>query len=179
MRKTAFPSVFLTVVILVTTSCNLGDALSVKVDADFDIDLPVEVTGQEMKTGPFSFSSTKTIDLSKEPALVDYLDNVKSITLKELSTTISGLSKDVTLLQATLTITGGTHTASWSVSNKALKNGETLTGGNDNGQYDAISSMLTALGSVTVTFTGTSDVNNVVFTLKNALKTQIAAGLGG
>ncbi len=170
---------FAVAIMMVASSCDLGNALSVKVDADFNIDVPVEVNGPDMKTGPYAFDATKTIDLSKEAALVDYLDNVKSITLKTLTTTITGLSKDVTLLTATLSITDGTNTASWTFTNKALKNNETLTVGNDSGQYDKISTMLSALGTVTVTFNGNSDVNDVIFTLSNALQTQIAAGIGG
>jgi len=157
---------------------SISNLLVVKVDTDIVVDLPVEVTSADMKTGgSYPFSVSKTFNPTDEPELVDYVDRIKSIDLSTMSATIVSTSDAFSLLTGTLVVSGNGETVSWSFTNASIDDGTTLDLANDDGQFDTISTMLSATGDVTIDFSGTSSMPAIQFVLQAVLSSIVSAGI--
>lgn len=165
-------------ILLLGTGCSaIQDALKVEFETDFTIDLPISMMDPEVKMGPYPFDVSRTLDLSGDESLTDYIDRIRSIELTQIVSTVTDLSEAIQLINATLTVTGNGETAEWTFNNLDITNGTILSLANDNGQLATISSILSSMGVVTVRFQGMSNTTGVEYTLSNVLSTLVTAGL--
>ena len=157
---------------LVFAGCEKAkDALDVTFPADFQADLNVEVLAGSR--GPFYAS--ETIDPTADPEIAKYLNKIKSWEIQEVTGEIIDISKNVTLVTADLNVYSVTHYATWHFQNEALFLGKTLTLDNANGQWDTIALILDEKTVFTIDVSGSTDQNNVTFTIRVTIKTKVTA----
>ncbi len=128
--KTKISFVLALVLILTAGSCQkIKDALTVKVDTEFKVDLPVVIGGDLLKSmGLYPFSASETLDLASNETVQDYKNRIKGYDVTGVTGTISGLpaSTSITLATAKLTISSpGFTTQEWNFTNLAIANGNT------------------------------------------------------
>jgi hypothetical protein len=89
--------------------------------------------------------------------------------------TLSELSTDVTLANATLLVATDSNSAEWNFTNLVLTNGTVITFDDTTSQWARINDILDEQKTITVTFSGTSNQTNVTFTLTVNLATKVTA----
>ncbi len=153
--------------ILILSSCQkIKDLLAVKVDANFSVDLPINIQSPELKSSAMgTFSSTNTFNPLSNADLADYKSKIQGFSLTSLDGTVSDLSANVTLTNAVLKISTATNSTQWTFTNLSLTNGTTVTFDNANGQFAKINTILEEQTSITVEFSGTADKKDVTFKL--------------
>ncbi|MBT3244425.1 MAG: hypothetical protein HN352_14845 [Bacteroidetes bacterium] len=177
MIKKSF--IFLGVILLMgSVGCtDLGSLFSVKVETDFKIDVPVDVSAPLMKTGPFAFDATKVYDPLSNADLEEYKDQIGDIDLSAITGTIKDLSESTVLTETNLKVSGNGSEVSWDFDNVTLSNGTELSLPDEGTKYTTLSSILKSLEEVTVELSGNSSVNNVTYTLELKLSTTLTVGL--
>jgi len=171
-------SFFLLVAVLLINGCNdLRSYVKTDIDIDFPINLAVIVDNPGMKSTPFPFDATMSIDLSGDEQLAEYLDNIHEITVTDISATVSDLDQSIVLTDVTLIISGNDQSVNWNFDNITITNGVTLELSNTNQEFDTLSAILSALSDIEVQFTGFSDTSGIEYTLEVILNTTVTVGL--
>jgi len=176
MKKTVFLALFALVALTLSSCQKIKDSLTVDVPVTFDVELDV-TTGSDLKSNPGAFSSSKTFDPAGDEDLAQYLSKIQGYELTGMTGVVSGLSESLTIESATLTVTNGSKTASWTVTNLPISDGTALSLTNDGGQWTTIGEMMGELKTITVTFAGVSDKPNVVYTLICTFEALVKAGI--
>jgi hypothetical protein len=174
------------VVLLAFSSCQkIKDSLTVKVPVEFNNDLQVKPKGPELKSGNFyEFKAEVTFNPSTDPTVIKYKEKIKSITASGISYTPTGLSQDIVITTANLSIfaidtgTGTPIVISWVLSNVTLKNGNLVALGDpSSGSLDALSLLLDGTADIKVTWTGYQNVPVNEYTFTTTLKAEVLAYL--
>ena len=160
------------ITLLVFAGCEKAkEALDVTFDATFHADLNVEVPVADRG----SFYASETIDPLADPNIEKYLDKIKSWEIQEVTGEIIEISKNITLVTADLIVYSASKSATWHFENEALFLGKTLTLDNANGQWDTIALILDEKTVFTIDISGSTDQDNVTFTIRVTIKTKVTA----
>jgi len=182
--KTRISFALALILILTAGSCQkIKDALTIKVDTEFTVDLPVVIGGEPLKSiGLYPYSATETLDLESNETVQNYKDRIKGYEVTGVSGTISGLASDfsLTLATAKLTISSPDFTTQeWSFTNLVITNGTAITFDNEGDKWGTVNSMLYEGNEITITFSGTSNVPSVNFLLQLLIEVAVEAGILG
>jgi hypothetical protein len=151
--------------------------LDVKFDAKFETNVPVVVEPADLKKTLYGvFYASATIDPMSNSDFAEYADKIKDISIKSVTAEVISISKPAVLLSADLTISSeGVSPAAWSFSNENLEVGKTLTLDNGAGQWSRVQTMLNNKKLITVVIEGSTDEDNLTFTLKVTINTEVTA----
>lgn len=182
--KTRISFALALILILTTGSCQkIKDALTMKVDAEITVDLPVTIGGEPLKSvGLYPFTTSETLDLESNETVQQYKDRIRGYEVTGVTGTISGLATDfsLTLATATLSISSpGFTTQEWSFTNLVITNGTSVTFDNEGDKWGTVNEMLFEGNEITVTFSGSSNVPSVNYTLRLLIEVAIEAGILG
>ena len=172
------------ILILTAGSCQkIKDALTIKVDTEFTVDLPVVIGGEPLKSmGLYPFSVSETLDLENNETIQTYKDRIKGYELTGVTGTISGLASgfSLTLATARLTISSpGFTTQEWTFTNLVITNGTSITFDNEGDKWGTVDDMLFEGNEITLTFSGSSNVPSLNYTLRLLIEVAVEAGILG
>jgi hypothetical protein len=164
--------------VLIYTGCEKTKSLlDVTFDADFDTNLNVvvEPAGDEKALNGVFYASAE-IDPMSNNDFAEYAEKIKNIKVKSVVAEVTSISMPAVLLSADLTISSdGVDPASWAFANEDLHQGKTFTLGNENGQWDRVQAMLNNQNLINVVIEGSTDEDNLEFTLKVTIRTEVVA----
>lgn len=164
--------------LMIYTGCEKTKSLlDVTFDADFDtiLDVIVEPAGGE-KVSSGVFYASAEIDPMSNDDFAEYAEKIKDIGVKSIIAEVTSISMPAVLLSADLTISSdNVDPASWAFANEDLHQGKTFTLGNENGQWDRVQTMLNNQNLITVVMEGSTDEENLEFTLEVTIGTEVVA----
>lgn len=175
MKKRTFAVSLLSLVLILSSCQKVKDALTVKVDAKFTVNLPVTTSPSPLKSTMEAFSSTNTFDPLNDEQLAAYKNRINGFDLTNMTGTISQLSADVTLNNAKLKVFTASNSTEWNFTNLHLTNGTVINFDNTAGQWAKINTILGEQKVITVTFSGDASQTNVTFTLEVLFGTKVTA----
>lgn len=175
MKKRTIAVSLLSLVLILSSCQKIKDILTTKIDADFSLSLPVEISSSPLKSTAGTFLSTSTLDPLSDEDLAQYKDKIKSFELTGLTGTISELSADVTLTNTRLLVNTDSNSAEWNFTNLPLTNGTVITFDNTTSQWAKINEILDEQKVITITFSGTSSQTGVTFNLEVEFVTVVSA----
>lgn len=152
--------------------------VDVKFNTDLSADLGVTIPSYNMKAAVlegFEFSESATIDIRSDSEIDKYFDKLKSFDVQELTGTVKSVSKPVTIISGTLSITSGSTVASWSVSDFDVVVGSQIVLDNGDGQWDKVNKILDAKKEFTVKIVGLTDTDDVTFVIEVVIKVKVTA----
>jgi len=171
-------SVIATTVIL--NSCEtVKDLNTVDFDATFSGNLDCTTAGGGKSTldNPV-FGGSVEIVPTEDPNVNLYLNNIQKYEIESVKATIMSMSQEnVTIISADLNIHNFQYDAIWSFENELLTTGKTIAFGNENGQWDTVSSILKDGQEFTIILTGEADFTAVTFTVKVEIETKVEANV--
>lgn len=172
----------LSVILLVSialASCEKIDKLNtVKFDATFSDNLECTTAGVKSTELVPTFSASVEIDPTSDPNVNVYLNNIKQYEIQSVKATITSMSQEnVTVTSADFSIYNFQSEAMWHFENELLTTGKVITFGNEDGQWDTVSSILKDGQEFTVIITGEADFSAVTFTLKVEIETKVEANV--
>ncbi|NOX87064.1 MAG: hypothetical protein GXO86_14075 [Chlorobi bacterium] len=155
------------------SGCNKAkEALDVTFNANYKTNLNVDVPAVARSV---TFSESETIDPASDPEVSKYWDKIKKFEVQEITGSIISISKNVTLVSATLSVFNETKNAQWTFTNVPLAVGTTLTLDNSNGQWDTVAQILQDKKVFTVSVNGEVSEGDVSFTILVTIKTKVTA----
>ncbi len=156
------------------TGCEkVKDIADVKFNANYTTDLNINVTPGRDINGTFSESAT--INPTSDEQVEQYLDLIKSWEVTGLTGEFLNTSQDFTLVNTEFTISSEDKSAVWQFSDIAVTDGTALTLDNANGQWDTVNQILAEKQTFTVTFSGETDTDEVSFTMRITIQTEVTA----
>ncbi len=176
MKKSIFLLLVPAIIISLGSCQKIKDSLTVDVPVEFEVDLDV-TTGSDLKSNPGVFFAEDTFDPAGSEELEEYLEKIQGYTLTGMQGTVEGLTEQVTLITAQLSVSNGTETVQWTFSDLTINNGSVLSLTNDNGQWTTISEMLSEMQVITVSFGGLADKPGVVWSLICHFEALVKAGI--
>jgi len=161
---------------MVFSGCNeTKELLDVTFEADYTTDLPIVVTPSTLKATNGVFESSTTIDPMSNSDLATYANNIQSIEIIEATATILSVSTNA-VMSADVDITSGTlPAASWVFTDQPIQEGTVITLGNENGQLEKLSNILSAKNVFTVDVVGQTDVDDMTFTMSVTIRAFVTA----
>jgi len=169
----------LVLVPFVFSSCQkIKDALTVKQDVSFTIDMPVTVGGTELKSNPLTYPFRESVvsDPMTNTTVQQYAEQIKGFALTELTLKVNDISDaPITLSGTQLEIKAtvdGTEIKVILNADQAWNNGDTKTIGNED--WSKIEQMMDALVPITCTVTGNCDKPSATFTLSAVLNSEVS-----
>jgi hypothetical protein len=165
---------------LIFVGCEKAD---IEFESTFTADLNCKVPAGSREING-NFNSSAVIDLTSDPNVNKYLDNIKSLDILSLKGTITAISKDATLTTTTLKIiipkvgVPTSDTISWMFTDILIKDSTgviTTLEGNDPEKAISWGSLPADYHTIGVSTTGTTDKDDVTFTIEVAIKTKFVA----
>ncbi|MCD6544280.1 MAG: hypothetical protein J7K34_07200 [Flavobacteriaceae bacterium] len=172
------------IILLIGVSFSSCDDIESLADFDFnsnlgaDLNVVVPATGAmkaTVKIGGISFSEEEIIDPLADSQIKKYLDNLKSFDVQEITGTVKRVSKPVTIVSGNITISQGSKSASWSVTNFDVVNGAKIILDSGEGQWATVNQILKSKGKFTAKIVGTVDNSDVSFTIYILIKVKVVA----
>lgn len=180
MKKVSFILMFVVATAFILNSCDtVKDLNTVNFDATFsgNIDCVTAGGGKSTLNNPV-FSGSVEIVPTDDPNVNIYLTNIQKYDIESIKITILSMSQEnVTIISADLTVHNFQHDADWAFQNELLTTGKTITLGNENGQWDTVSSILKDGQEFSVILTGEADFSAVTFTVKIEIETKVEANV--
>jgi hypothetical protein len=166
--------------IISLASCDKIESLAdVHFDTNLVADLNVAISGESKKstaTESYYFNESVSVDPRQDPDIDKYFDKLKGYKVNKVTGTIKSVNGGpVTILNGNLTIMSGDISATWEVKDFVVKQGATLTLGNENGQWDDLQKVLDEKKAFTVTVEGATDKGGVVFLLSVDIDVTVTA----
>lgn len=179
MNKNSFSYLVTILSILLFTGCEkVKDLNTINFDADFSTAIECETHGLKSPANNPVFSASAVIEPTSDPNVNIYLNNIRNYDIQAVKATITSMSQEnVTIISADLDIYNFQYDAKWTFQNELLTTGKTFTLGNENGQWDTVSSILKDGQEFTVIITGEADFSNITFTLKVDIETRVEANV--
>ncbi len=162
-------------------SCEKIKSLAdVKFNAELAGDLNITISQGAQKSAvlsdTYNFSKSVEVNLRSDPEIDKYFDKLKSFDVQSVTCTANSVyGGPVNITNATLVIQSETTSATWYVKNFTLENGASLTLDNNNNQWDNVNTILNNKENFTISVEGTTDKDNVSFTLHVVIKTRVTA----
>ena len=172
------------IILLIGVSFSSCDDIESLADFDFnsnlgaDLNVVVPATGAmkaTVKIGGISFSEEEIIDPLADSQIKKYLDNLKSFDVQEITGTVKRVSKPVTIVSGNITISQGSKSTSWSVTNFDVVNGAKIILDSGEGQWATVNQILKSKGKFTAKIVGTVDNSDVSFTIYILIKVKVVA----
>jgi hypothetical protein len=162
---------------IIFTSCDKVDNLNTKTfDATFSGDLDCSTVGKKSTQVVPTFGGSVVIEPTSDPNVNLYLNNIEKYDIQTVKATITSMSQEnVTVTSAYLLIKNFQYQAQWDFLNELLTTGKTITLGNEDGQWDTVSSILKDGQEFTILITGDADFSGVTFTIKVEIETKVEA----
>ncbi len=161
------------------SSCDEIESLAdINFTSQLSADLNVDIPAQEFKSAEMaaiSFSEQTTIDPQADSNIEKYFDNLKSFDVQNVTGTVKSVSAPVKILSGTISVIGGSRTASWTITNFDVVNGASVTLDNSAGQWDTINKILDNKQTFTARIEGTVDRDDVSFTISILIKIKVVA----
>ena len=180
MKKTSAFLILMVVISIMLSSCDkVKDLNTVNFDATFSGDIDCVTAGGLKSTlnNPV-FSGSVEIVPTEDPNVNIYLSNIQKYEIESVKATITSMSQEnVTIISADLTVHNFQHDAVWAFQNELLTTGKTITFGNENVQWDTVSSILKDGQEFTIILTGEADFTAVTFTVKVEIETKVEANV--
>jgi len=164
-------NVFLAAIIVFMAACT-KDALDITFDANYNVDIPVAVTGAKAE---YDFAVSDTIDPTADSEVAKYLDRIKKWELNGLETKFTELTEDFKLINAKLSVESGDFLAEWTFENVDVTEAYNMILQNLNGQFDEINKILASKKSFIISFVGKTDKKDIAFKLGTLVKTKVTA----
>lgn len=183
MKRTFYFAVSVLLVAGLTSCSQIRDLLTINVETEFNVTLPVSVDELSTKsTQSYPFSAETTFDPLTADELLDYTARISQIELTDIVATIQEVSEDFTLLNATLLISGedadgNALQVEWTFTNVTITEGFVLTLTHAAGEFTTLSSILTGMGEVAVSFSGNSSVPGVTYEVLTQMFADVTVGL--
>jgi len=176
MMKTSYLAGIFMLTMLVVSSCNkVKDLTTVNFDADFSTNLDCVVPASSRAVVP-TFSASAVINPTSDPNVNLYLNSIDGYEIQSINATVTSISQEnVTLVSGDLTIQNFQSNAQWAFQNELLNVGKTFALGNENGQWNTVSSILKDGQEFTVVITGETDFADVTFTIHVDIATKVTA----
>ncbi|MFA6127951.1 MAG: hypothetical protein WC699_11640 [Bacteroidales bacterium] len=175
MKKRILSISLLSFVLILSSCQKIKDLLTVKVDTDFTVNLPVTIGTSPLKSTLGTFNSTETFDPLSNADLATYKENIKGFDLNSMTGTVSELSEEVTLTDATLVVSTSLNSTQWHFTNLQITNGTVIQFDDAAGQWTKVNDILEEQTEITVNLSGTANKTNVTFTLAVTLGVQVSA----
>ena len=158
---------------IVFSGCKkVEDALEVTFDTTLTKDLNIDVPGDTKSGVTGTFDESVTIDPNDDANFAEYKEMIKNIEVSEVTGKITSVTNgDFNVSNLNITV----GTAQWTFANVAVTQGASLTLDNANGQWDTIKSLLNGKEAFTATATGTTDKDDVKFTIQIKIKAKVTA----
>ena len=163
------------------SSCDDVESLAdIKFNSQFSADLNVNIPAAgsmkaTVKGGGISFAGQATIDPLSDTNIKKYIDKLKSFDVQEITGTFKKVSKPVTIESGKITISQGSKTASWSVSNFNVTNGAKIILDSGEGQWTTVNQIFKSKNKFTAKIEGVVDDDNVSFTITILIKVKVVA----
>ncbi len=144
----------------------------------FPVDLQVTIppaTSIMSANSTYTFSDSVTIDPTTDTLVAKYESYIKSWTVDSVTGIFTDVSTPVNLTNVSLQIKTGTDTFGWQAASLSIDNGTNLVLDNSQGQLDKLGQVLNGKQSFKVVLSGTSDQDNVHFTLSVKINTTLVA----
>jgi hypothetical protein len=146
-----------------------------KLSADMDVVVPNAVSFKTTQVATVSFSGEEMIDPLSDSNIKKYIDKLKSFDVQEITGTVKRVSKPVTIESGTITISQGSTSASWNISNFNVVSGAKITLDSAEGQWATVNKILKSKGKFTAKIMGTVDRDDVNFTISVLIDVKIVA----
>lgn len=142
----------------------------------FDIQVTIPPASSIMSTqGSYTFNDSVTIDPTTDTLVAKYENYIKSWQVDSVTAIFTNVSTPINLTNVSLQVKTGTESFGWQTSSISITNGTNLVLDNSQGQLDQLGQLLNGKKSFTVTLSGTSDQDNVHFTLTVKINTTMVA----
>lgn len=177
MRNTIkFIALFVMAGMLFTACDKVKDLADVKFDADFSTNLDIHSVA-DMKSTQGSFEASATINPLDNSDMATYANLIKEIKVNEITAEVLSISDAPVMLETAVfeISSDGFPSAVWEFENVELNQGTILTMDNSSGQFDNMQAILDSTNVFTAEISGTTDKDDVTFTLKVTIKTTVTA----
>lgn len=176
--KLMYSAAFL-LVITVFSSCSKLESIAdftfhPSYTANIDVAIPA-ATQINVLQDVYSFNDSITINPLTDTLVAKYESNIKSWTVDSITGIFTDVSAAVTITDVSLTIKTNTESFGWQASSISLSNGTELVLNNDQGQLDKLGQVLNGTEAFKVILSGTSNMDDVHFTLSVKLNTTLVA----
>ncbi len=141
---------------------------------DIQITIPPATSIKAAQTS-YTFNDSVTIDPTSDTLVAKYESYIKSWQVDSVTAIFTDVSKPVNLTNVSLQVNTGTETFGWQASSISIQEGTNLVLDNAQGQLDKLGQVLNGKQLFTVTLSGTSDENDVHFTLSVMINTTMVA----
>lgn len=156
----------------VWSGCNKAkELLDVEFDADFTVDLPVT---QSSRSAEATFLVEETVDPLANETVEQYIDNIKSWNITDLTGIFLQVNPDFDLTNGMVSVSSGDKSAVWNLATQTITEGSQITLGNDDGQWDTVNEILGQKQVFNVRFSGDSSLDDD-FTLRLTIFTRVTA----
>jgi PBP1b-binding outer membrane lipoprotein LpoB len=161
---------------IVFSGCKkIEDALDVTFDSTFKTDLNIDVPPASREVNG-DFSATATIDPTADATFNQYLDKIKKIEVTNVVGKITNISTtEIHLTSLTITIATAGNTTSWTFQNITLVDGYMLALDNSAGQLSVIDNILMEKKAFTVSAVGSTEEDDVDYTIEVAITAKVTA----
>lgn len=178
MRNTIkFIALFVMAGMLFTACDKVKDLGDVKFDADFSTNLDIHSVAADMKSTQGSFQASATINPLDNSDMATYANLIKEIKVNEITAEVLNISDAPVMLESAVfeISSDGFPSAVWEFENEELNVGTILTMDNTSGQFDKMQNILDSTNVFTAEVSGSTDKDDVTFTLKVTIKTTVTA----
>ncbi len=169
--------IFLFAIALATSSCEkIKEALDIEFDTSFKANLNAIVPPAVLKATMGDFTASATIDPMANDVFAEYASVIKSINVQEIKGKITAISKPTLLKTATVSMTADDMaSAEWEFADVQLEVGTELVMDNSGGQFTNMQSILNAKKAFTVSMNGTTEDDDLTFTLEVSVNSKVVA----
>lgn len=141
-----------------------------------DIQITIPPATSIMSTNnSYTFNDSVTIDPTSDTLVAKYESYIKSWQVDSITAIFTDVSTPVNLTNVSVQIKTATDTFGWEASSVSVDNGTNLVLDNAQGQLDKLGQVLNGTQPFKVVFSGTSDQDNVHFTLSVKINTTLVA----
>jgi len=158
---------------LVWSGCNKAKELfDVEFDADFKVNLPVNLIGTRSIDGAFMVE--ETVNPLADEEIEKYIDNIKAWNVTQLSGSFLQVNPDFELTNGLVKISSPGQEAIWNLDNQIITEGTEIILGNENGQWNTVNQILNEKQEFTVLFSGNNSLEED-FVLQLFIETRVTA----
>ena len=152
----------------------LGITLHPSFTADINVVIP-PATSIKSTQNSYTFNESVTIDPTSDSLVTKYKSYITSWKVDSVTAIFTDVSKPVTLTNVSLQVSSGSENFGWQSSSVSIQEGTNLVLDNAQGQLNKLGTLLNGTQAFTVTLSGTSDQNDVHFTLSVKINTTMVA----
>lgn len=176
--KLLFVSLLVATGIFFAGCSKIAPLLDVTVHPTIPVDIQVVIppaTSIASTSATYTFNDSVTIDPTTDTLVTKYESNIKSWTVDSLTAIFTDVSAPINLTNVSLQIKTDTETFGWQESSISITSGTEFVLNNADGQLDKLGQVLNGTSPFKVYFSGTSNLDDVHFTLSVKINTTLVA----